>query len=71
MGYKIPIKDQCLPAKFNLNCTGNNEYAKLSYPIKYGQFSRLETNQFIFEFNLNHEIRHAKSRNRNWIHPSE
>ncbi|CCK79319.1 radical SAM protein [Desulfobacula toluolica] len=54
-----------------LNCQANNEYTKVSYPLKYGVFSRLETQDYIFEFNLNHEIRHAKSKKKNWIHPSE
>jgi hypothetical protein len=43
----------------------------MSYPVKYGLFSRLETREFIFEFNLNHEIRHARSKSDSWIHPSE
>ena len=54
-----------------LNCYGNNEYTKVSYPVKYGLFSRFETCDYVFEFNLNHEIRHAKSKKRSWIHPSE
>lgn len=45
-----------------LNCHGNNEYTKVSFPVKYGLFSRLETSDYIFEFNLNHEIIHAKSK---------
>lgn len=54
-----------------LNCLGNTAYEKLSYPVKYGLFSRLETPDYIFEFNLNHEIQHAKYRKKGWIHPSE
>ena len=54
-----------------LNVRGNSEYAKVSYPVKYGLFSRLETREMILEFNLNHEIRHARSRTRQWLHPSE
>lgn len=54
-----------------LNCHGNNEYTKVSFPVKYGLFSRIETPDYIFEFNLNHEIRHAKSKKKAWIHPSE
>lgn len=54
-----------------LNCPGNNEYAKISFPVKYCIFSRLETDNFIFDFNLNHEIVHAISKSRDWIHPSE
>ncbi len=54
-----------------LNIRGNNEYVKVSYPVKYGIFSRLETREMILEFNLNHEIRHARSKTRHWLHPSE
>jgi len=54
-----------------LNCQGNNEYTKVSFPVKYGLFSRLETRDYVFEFNLNNEIRHAKSKKNTWLHPSE
>ena len=54
-----------------LNCCGANEYTKVSFPVKYGIFSRIETRDYIFEFNLNHEIRHAKSKKKSWLHPSE
>ena len=54
-----------------LNCRGSQEYAKISFPVKYGLFSRLETREYIFEFNLNHEIRHARSKKNTWLHPSE
>jgi hypothetical protein len=54
-----------------LNHRGNHEYTKMSFPVKYGLFSRIETKEMVFEFNLNHEIRHAKSKTADWIHPSE
>ncbi len=54
-----------------LNVRENKEYAKVSYPVKYGIFSRLETREMILEFNLNHEIQHARSKTRHWLHPSE
>ncbi len=54
-----------------LECLGANKYTKISYPIKYGIFSRIETCDYIFEFNQNHEIKHAKSKKKSWIHPSE
>ena len=54
-----------------LNVRENKAYAKVSYPVKYGIFSRLETRNLILEFNLNHEIRHARSKSRHWLHPSE
>ncbi len=54
-----------------LDCRGNDRYTKVSFPVKYGLFSRLETRDHIFEFNLNHEIRHARSKTKAWFHPSE
>lgn len=64
-------KFQTWDLSIELNCQGNTEYAKVSYPVKYGLFSRLETRDYIFEFNLNHEIRHAKSKKTTWLDPSE
>ncbi|MEX1297858.1 MAG: radical SAM protein [Desulfotignum sp.] len=55
----------------SLDLQGNQEYTKVSYPVKYGIFSRLETRDRILEFNLNHEITHARSKTRDWLHPSE
>jgi hypothetical protein len=54
-----------------LNHQGSRDYTKVSFPVKYGRFSRLETRDYIFEFNLNHEIRHAKSKKETWLDPSE
>ncbi|MFO7912934.1 MAG: radical SAM protein [Desulfotignum sp.] len=54
-----------------LNVRENKEYVKVSYPVKYGIFSRLETRDMILGFNLNHEIQHARSKTRHWLHPSE
>lgn len=57
--------------KIELNRHGNNEYTKVSYPVDYGLFSRLETRDYIFDFNFNHDIKRAKSKGKEWIHPSE
>lgn len=62
-------KDHTLSVE--LNCQGRQEYAKMSYPLKYGNFSRLETSDFIFEFNLNQELKHARAKTRQWLHPQE
>lgn len=69
---RLPMHRFSNPAlSIELNCLGNIKFEKLSYPVKYGLFSRLETQEYIFEFNLDHEIRHARSKNKDWIHPSE
>lgn len=54
-----------------LNCLGATEYTKISYPVKYGIYSRLETRDLILEFDLNHEIRHARGKTAQWLHPQE
>ncbi|MCP4021454.1 MAG: radical SAM domain-containing protein, partial [Desulfobacteraceae bacterium] len=54
-----------------INKKGDANYTKISYPLKYGIFSRLETKDLIFEFNLNNEIKHAKAKSQDWLNPSE
>lgn len=61
----------CRELSIELNIRGANEYSKVSFPVKYGLFSRFETSDYVFEFNLNNEIRHAKSKKRTWLNPSE
>ncbi len=70
---KAPLQKQFRnrDVSIELNCRGNDRYTKVSFPVKYGLFSRLETRDHIFEFNLNHEIRHARSKTKTWFHPSE
>ena len=65
----LTYKDQ--QVSIEINCPGACDYTKMSYPVKYGLVSRIETPELIFEFNLNHEIRHAKSKAASWSHPSE
>lgn len=65
--YSFKEKDLTI----ELECHGQTKYTKTSYPVKYGIFSRVETRDYIFEFNLNHEIKHAISRKKDWPHPSE
>ena len=57
--------------KITLNKKGVNEYTKISFPLKYGIFSEIETSDAILQFNLNHEIVRAKGKGRDWIQPSE
>lgn len=67
----LPQTFESADFSIELNCRGSNEYEKVSFPVKYGLFSRLKTRDYLFEFNLNHEIRQAKSRGKNWLDPSE
>ncbi|MBF0241901.1 MAG: radical SAM protein [Desulfamplus sp.] len=57
--------------KITLNRQGSDKYTKISFPLKYGIFSEIETSDAILQFNLNHEIIRAKGKDRAWIQPSE
>ncbi len=50
---------------------GYNRYTKISYPVKYGIYSEIETKDHIFQFNLNNEIVRAKGKGDSWLNPSE
>ncbi len=57
--------------KINLNIKGADHYTKISYPVKYGIYSEIETKDHIIQFNLNHEIKRAAGKGNKWPHPSE
>ncbi|MCD4743386.1 MAG: radical SAM protein [Desulfobacteraceae bacterium] len=57
--------------KITLNKKGYNRYTKISFPVKYGIYSEIETKDYIFQFNANNEIIRAKGKNYTWINPSE
>lgn len=69
--HPLPVSYKDGGLCIDIGCRGNREYTKISYPVKYGIFSRLETRELILEFNLNHEIRHARSKTNAWPHPQE
>ena len=54
-----------------LNQEGAREYAKVSFPIRYGLFSEIKTPDCIFQCNLNGEIKYIQGRGQNWPHPAE
>lgn len=43
----------------------------MSFPVKYGIYSEIETKDVIFQFNLNNEIIKAQGKDKTWIHPLE
>ncbi|RJQ56172.1 MAG: hypothetical protein C4530_14985 [Desulfobacteraceae bacterium] len=51
--------------------TGAQTFSKVSFPIRYGCFSEVRTSDYIFQFNLNGEIKFIQGRGRRWPHPSE
>jgi len=38
--------------------TGDNRYQKVSYPIRYGTYHEIRYGSYVFQFNLNGEIKH-------------
>jgi hypothetical protein len=54
-----------------LNKEGARTYTKVSYPIRYGRFAEIRTQDHIFQFNLNGEIKHIQGQGHNWPHPTE
>lgn len=62
--------------KFNnftvtLNKKASSQYSKVSYPIRYGDYSEIKTREYIFQFNLNGEIKYIQGIGKNWPHPAE
>lgn len=50
---------------------GLAEFTKLSCPIRYGRFAEIRTPDYIFQFNLNGEIKFIQGRGPTWPHPGE
>ncbi len=54
-----------------LNKEGAREFSKVSFPIRYGIFSEIQTPEHLFQFNLNGEIKHIQGRRPEWPNPAE
>ncbi len=50
---------------------GHREFAKVSYPIRYGRFAEIKTLEYLFQFNLNGELKYLQGLRRNWPDPTE
>jgi hypothetical protein len=50
---------------------GSNEYSKVSYPLRYGQYGEIRTADYIYQFNLNGEIKFIRGRKSTWPDPTE
>jgi len=57
--------------EITLNRPGAARYAKVSYPIRYGRLAEIKTADYLFQFNLNGEIKYISGLNGNWPHPAE
>ncbi len=49
-----------------LNKEGARQFTKVSFPIRYGRFSEIKTPDYIFQFNLNGEIKFIEGIDRSW-----
>lgn len=50
---------------------GPKRIGKDTFPIRYGKYSEIRTSDFVFQFNLNGEIKSISGLNTNWPHPAE
>ncbi len=57
--------------RITLNREGAREYSKVSFPIRYGLFSEIQTPEHLFQFNLNGEIKYIRGRGPDWPNPAE
>ena len=57
--------------KISIDKKGANRFTKTSYPVRYGRFCEIKTSQYLFEFNLNGEIKYIRGLAQNWPHPAE
>jgi hypothetical protein len=54
-----------------INKTGAASFSKVSYPIRYGRFSEINAKDYIYQFNLNGEIKFIQGKNPHWPDPNE
>jgi hypothetical protein len=57
--------------KITIDKQGTNQYTKASYPIRYGKFCEIKTPQYLFQFNLNGELKTIRGLDSDWPHPAE
>jgi hypothetical protein len=54
-----------------LNKEGSREFSKVSFPMRHGLFAEVRTPEYLFQFNLNGEIKFIQGLTRTWPHPAE
>ena len=57
--------------RVSLDREGARTYTKASYPIRYGKYAEIGYEGYVFQFNLNGEIKHIGSTGPDWPHPAE
>jgi hypothetical protein len=78
--FNISLKSDCFDHMesyhFNnliitLDKEGSKDFCKVSFPVRYGLFSEIKTSEYIFQFNLNGEIKYIQGIGQRWPHPAE
>ena len=54
-----------------LDKEGSREFSKVSFPMRHGRFAEIRTPEYLFQFNLNGEIKFIQGLTRTWPHPAE
>jgi len=49
-----------------LDKEGSHRFSKVSYPVRYGRYSEIETPEYLFQLNLNGEIKFIQGRGQTW-----
>ncbi len=47
---------------------GSGQYLKASYPVRYGRYAEIKDRPYIFQFNLNGEIKFIQGQSHVWHH---
>jgi len=55
----------------SVNRNGANDYTKVSFPVRYGTYTEIKTPDYIFQFNLNGEIKFIRGLGQDWPEPNE
>lgn len=50
---------------------GANKYVKVSYPQAYGIYTEISTPNYIFDLDLNEQIKYLRAKTPSWPHPQE
>ncbi len=58
-------------AIISVNRKGADCYAKVSFPVRYGTYTEIKTSDYIFQFNLNGEIKFIRGLGQDWPEPNE
>lgn len=50
----------------HLHKMGRSRYSPVTYPVRYGRYSEIRTRDYVFQYDLNGEVRHVQARRAAW-----